>query len=128
MDPFDEIEITILVSPHEITSDNISLVAPTFTFKSMEPEEQDVDGDYVFEGIGTNIPDRIFVMNNRDYNLAVANHADKWAVFWLFTAGVACFPYYLLKQRQRSYDRMIKKGKEAAAKEQAEPKKLENHQ
>ena len=72
------------------------------------------------------MPDRIFVMNNRDYNLGVANHADKWAVFWLFTVGVSCFPRCLQRQNERIYHRMIRKGKEAAAKEaQAAMKKLE---
>lgn len=57
-------------------------------------------------------------MDNRDYNLGVANHADKWAVFWLFTACASCFPRFLQSQSESSFNRMIRKAKEAAAKEQ----------
>ena len=60
------------------------------------------------------MPNRIYVMDNRDYNLGVANHADKWAVFWLFTALTACIPRFLQHQSVRSYRRMIKKGQNAA--------------
>ena len=95
-----------------------------------DPEElDDEDGDEVaqtYQGVGTNLPDRIFVMNNRDYNLGVANHADKWAVFWLFTVSVSCLPRCLQSQSERAYHRMIRKGKEAAEKEAlANMKKLE---
>ena len=99
------------------SSDNFGLQPPEFTFTSVEPDELEGENSYTFEGLGTNIPDRLYVINNRDYNLSVANHADKWAVFWLFTAGVSCFPHYLLKRRQKAYARMIKQSKEAAAKE-----------
>ena len=66
------------------------------------------------------MPDRIYVMNNRDYNLGVANHADKWAVFWLFTVCTFCVPRCLQWQRQQAYHRMIRLGKEAAAREARE--------
>ena len=93
LDPFDEIEITLHVVPLDIgTGDNISLIQPSFKFTMIEPDEVPEETDQVYQGVGTNLPDRIFVMNNRDYNLGVANHADKWAVFWLFTVGVSCFP------------------------------------
>lgn len=98
LDPYDEIEITVHVVPLEIASsgDNVSLAQPSFKFTMVEPDEQFSDEQesqqVVYQGVGTNLPDRIFVMNNRDYNLGVANHADKWAVFWLFTVGVSCFP------------------------------------
>ena len=96
LDPFDEIEITIHVVPLDTaTGDNISLVQPSFKFSMTEPDEEPAETDQVYQGVGTNLPDRIFVMNNRDYNLGVANHADKWAVFWLFTVGVSCFPRML---------------------------------
>ena len=75
----------------------MSLVQPSFKFNLREPDDDTPmddasETDKEYQGVGTNLPDRIFVMNNRDYNLGVANHADKWAVFWLFTVGVSCFP------------------------------------
>ena len=98
LDPFDEIEITLHIVPLDIgTGDNMSLVQPSFKFNLREPDDDSPmddasETDKEYQGVGTNLPDRIFVMNNRDYNLGVANHADKWAVFWLFTVGVSCFP------------------------------------
>ena len=95
----------------------------------IEPEDEiEDDTDQVYQGVGTNLPDRIFIMNNRDYNLGVANHADKWAVFWLFTVGVSCFPRFLQRSSERFYNRMIRKGREAAEKEaMANMKKLEGN-
>ena len=69
------------------------------------------------------MPDRIYVMNNRDFNLGVANHADKWAVFWLFTVCTFFIPRCLQWQRQQGYHRMIRLGKEAAAREARERQK-----
>ena len=93
LDPYDEIEITLHVIPLEFTGENISLAEPQFNFTCVEPDEifQD-DSVQKYEGIGTNMPDRIYVMNNRDFNLGVANHADKWAVFWLFTVCTFFIP------------------------------------
>jgi len=73
-----------------MSGENISLAPPSFNFTIVEPE--DLIGELSFEGVGTNMPDRIYVMDNRDYNLGVAYHADKWAVFWLFTVCTACIP------------------------------------
>ena len=120
LDPYDEIEITLHIVPLETTGDNISLTTPKFSFKILEQDdeldyddpERVIEGDLTYSGVGTNLPDRIYVMNNRDYNLSVANHADKWAVFWLFTIGASCFPRCLQGQNERAYHRMIKKGKE----------------
>ena len=98
LDPYDEIEISLHVVPLDIaTGDNISLVQPSFKFTMVEPDELSEESDLVYQGVGTNLPDRIFIMNNRDYNLGVANHADKWAVFWLFTVCVSCFPRCLMR-------------------------------
>jgi len=58
------------------------------------------------------MPERVFIMNNRDYNLSVANHADKWAVFWLFTVATACLPHFLKRKSERAFDYKIRKAKE----------------
>lgn len=103
LDPYDEIEITVQVIPKELHNDNLVLQAPTFTFTCVEPDEVLGDGEQVYEGVGTNMPERIFIMKNRDYNLSVANHADKWAVFWLFTIGTACLPHFLQRRSEKSF-------------------------
>ena len=128
LDPYDEIEITVHIIPKDISFDNFGLQAPSFTFTCVEPDEVLGEGEQVYEGIGTNMPERVYVMNNRDYNLSVANHADKWAVFWLFTVSVGCIPLMMQRRNERGFARMIRKGKEAAAKEQEAQKKIEASQ
>ena len=115
LDPYDEIEITVHIIPKEIGSDNFALQAPAFTFTCVEPDEVLGEGEQVYEGVGTNMPERIFIMNNRDYNLGVANHADKWAVFFLFTFSVACCPLMMQRRQERAFASIIRKGREAAA-------------
>ena len=111
-------EITVHIIPRENVFENINLASPVFHFECVEPEEVGKELEQkLYSGVGTNLPDRIFIMNNRDYNLGVANHADKWAVFWLFTAAVSCFPRFLERTSERSHKRMIKRAKEEAERE-----------
>ena len=129
LDPYDELEITVHIIPRELNSDNIELQPPSFTYSCNEPDEVLGEGERVYEGFGTNMPERIFIMNNRDYNLGVANHADAWAVFFLFTFGIACCPLMMMRRGERSFHRMIQVGKEVAERQRlATLKRLESGQ
>ena len=75
--------------------------------KEPEEEEREPVEPLWIEGEGSNWPDRVFVMGNRDFNLGVANHADKWAVFWIFTLCTSFVPYCLQKRKGSAFKSMV---------------------
>ena len=49
------------------------------------------------------------MIESRHYHLGIANHLDKWMVFWLFTAITVLIPYGLEMQSRAAFKKEMAK-------------------
>ena len=95
----------------EVTPDTealtLDLYAPKFTFSLAKPDSTE-DEVKTFEGVaGSNLPDRVKVISNRDYNLNIATHSEKWFVFAVLTLFTSGIPYFLYTRSSKALLRKL---------------------